>query len=64
MGNEVREGTLPPPGAPEVTSGSVGIAALAGQCAKGAGIESGPDGNGDCHVIVVQEQRCTLFELY
>ncbi len=29
-----------------------------------APIEGGPDGTGDRHVLVVQEQSCTLYELY
>lgn len=29
-----------------------------------APIEGGPDASGDRHVLVVQEQSCTLFELY
>lgn len=29
-----------------------------------APIEGGPDSDGDRHVLVVQEQSCTLFELY
>jgi hypothetical protein len=31
---------------------------------RGAPVEGGPDGDGDRHVLVVQEGRCILYELY